>query len=735
IVSLAFEHTVDILTERLSRLYRTAKSHRFVRRDGTRVPKMVNLDMEEYRDLEITDEAFRRTLDRAEFRDYSAGIALQAYLPDAYSHVRVARFTLAEEDDVRTAAAIAREDPDGWRSKSWEERHRVLSRVARELRLVRGDLIGAAAANTGKVFTEADVEVSEAVDFAEYYPHTVKTFTGLENLECRGKGSAVVVSPWNFPIAIPCGGIVASLASGNCVVFKPSSEAVLVAWLLCRCFWEAGVSKNALQFLPCSGATTGRILSSHPDIDFVILTGSTDTGLDILKRTPDILLAAETGGKNATIVTSLADRDQAISNAVYSAFGNCGQKCSATSLLILEKEIYESAEFREQLVDAARSFRVGSAWDFENKMGPLIHPPTDDLERALTRLEPGESWALKPRNLGDNPYMWSAGVKWDVQPESYTHMTEFFGPVLGVMCARDLDHAIDLANRTGYGLTSGLESLDEGEQQRWKAGLKAGNLYINRGTTGAITQRQPFGGMGKSALGPGMKAGGPNYVSQFMRFEESGFPSVTSVRNEHSLLRLAQRWKLKSEWGRFAEFKADIDRTIRAVKSYLYHAEREFLVEKDTAHLRGQDNVHRYLPIGTMVVRVHQDDDLFDVSARIAAARTAGCRLRISIPPGLKNAATDFLEYREGKALANGTEIEYQTDSELVASIPHIQGIRYAAPDRVPDEVFRASAHSGFYISREKVMMEGRIELLQYFQNQTVSHSYHRYGNLGERSI
>lgn len=211
--------------------------------------------------------------------------------------------------------------------------------MAAELKKTRGDLIGAAAC-TGKIFTESDPEVSEAVDFAEYYPYSAAVFDGIENITCAGKGVGLVISPWNFPVAIPCGGIVSSLAAGNTVIFKPSSEAVLPAWILAECFWKAGVSKNALQFLPCSGSGAGAGLVNHPDIDFIILTGGTETGLKILKQRPGIYLAAETGGKNATIVTAMSDRDQAIKNVLHSAFSNSGQKCSATSLLILEKEVW-----------------------------------------------------------------------------------------------------------------------------------------------------------------------------------------------------------------------------------------------------------------------------------------------------------------------------------------------------------------------------------------------------------
>jgi RHH-type proline utilization regulon transcriptional repressor/proline dehydrogenase/delta 1-pyrroline-5-carboxylate dehydrogenase len=1010
IQSLAFEHTVTVLTDRLSRLYAAAKDHLYVQSDGNAVPKFVNLDMEEYRDLEITAAAFTRTLDQDEFKNHSAGIALQAYLPDSFDlqkkltawararvenggnpikirivkganmemeqqeaalhnwplapydnklevdasykrmidvgmvpenikavrlgiashnlfelayahqlarhyhvtdgfsfemlkgmadHVRraiqeisgdvvvyapvatkeqfinaigylvrrldentaqenflrysfdltpgstsweflkkqfiasyhykdnagqspnriqnrkqetfsypkgtfhenefsnepdtdwtlsanrnwaesirnkwkkspedppikiplvvggkqvyadrpvkscwdhsqfpkqicIATYSEAVDDDIQQALNIARADPDGWRRKRIQDRHEILSRVSRELRKARADLVGAAAAETGKIFTETDAEVSEAVDFAEYYPFSAKIFTGLANITCRGKGVGLVISPWNFPVAIPSGGITASLAAGNTVIFKPSSAAVLTAWILCQVFWKAGVSKNVLQFLPSSGSTKGATLTTHPDVDFIILTGGTHTGMTILKRRPGVYLAAETGGKNATIVTAMSDRSQAIKHILHSAFSHCGQKCSATALLILEKEVYQDTNFKKQLVDAARSYPMGPIWNFENKMGPLIRPPDKDLKRGLIQLEPGETWALKPENIGDNPFLWTPGIKWDVQPGSYTHTTEFFGPVLGVMQARNLDHAIAMVNQTGYGLTSGLESLDPREQNYWKDRISAGNLYINRGTTGAVVLRQPFGGMGKSALGAGIKAGGPNYVSQFMNFEETDFPPVNAIQNDHILLRLCNEWQQKLNWGQLSEFKTNLTKTIRAVKSYLYHWEQEFSREKDYFHLRGQDNIVRYLPVGTVVVRIHYRDTLFDVLARVAAVKISGCTLRVSLTKGLKNPVTEFLEDKPGRRFLGESIMEEASDHDLIAIMPQVHRIRYAAPDRVPDAVFQAAAQTGFYIARTPVLMQGRIEMVQYVKEQSICNNYHRYGNLGERVL
>ncbi|MCF8062689.1 MAG: bifunctional proline dehydrogenase/L-glutamate gamma-semialdehyde dehydrogenase [Deltaproteobacteria bacterium] len=1006
---LAFEHTLEILTERLTELYRAAQSQRFTRSDGTEVPKIVNLDMEEYRDLELTVEAFRRSLDQEEFKDYPGGIVLQAYLPDSFAqqkaltewarrrvaaggspiklrivkganmemelvesavynwplatydnkldvdanykrmvrfgmdpdniravhlgigshnlfelayacalgrqlgvtgyfyfemlegmadHVRralhetagdvllyapvasreefinaiaylvrrldentaeenflryapslqpgsgtwnflkeqfiasyagmdragtaphrtqdrrsesfpatvgtfhekefnnepdtdwclpgnrawaeeirdrwykspgdpvleiplvvggdevytgrdtrdcldtnrlpdevlVARSAMGTEEDVDRAVAAAAEDPDGWRHLTVDERHRALSRVAVELRRARGDLIGVAAAATGKVFGESDVEVSEAIDFVEYYPFSARTFHGIETVACRGKGVAAVISPWNFPIAIPCGGVAASLAAGNTVILKPATDAVAVAWVLCRSFWRAGISKNVLQLLPCPGGSAGSRLATHPDVDCVILTGGTETGMRILQEKPGVHLSAETGGKNATIVTSMSDRDQAVKNIIYSAFGNCGQKCSATSLLILEPELYEDEKFRRHLVDAAESFGTGSAWAFENRMGPLIRPPQGDLLRGLTELEPGETWALKPRNIEGNPYLWTPGIKWGVQPGGYTHMTEFFGPVLGVMRAEDLEEAIRLVNQTGYGLTSGIESLDVREQEQWKAGIRCGNLYVNRGTTGAVTLRQPFGGMGKSALGPAVKAGSPNYVAQLMQFEETAGPVVNAIDAEHRLLRLVLEWRRKLIWRLVPEeHREEIEKTVRAVKSYLYRYEQEFSRGKDYFHLRGQDNVLRFLPLGAVAVRLHPEDGLFEVLARVAAAGICGNEVVLSIPPGVENRVTAFVFGEEGRRFLRDVQVVRQSDHELIRAIPQLARIRYAAPERVPHDVLAAAAEKGFYIAREPVLMEGRIELIHYVQNQAVCDMYHRYGNLGDR--
>lgn len=656
-----------------------------------------------------------------------------------------ARCRQASVDDLRRAVESARDDRGGWRRRSVSERRAILRQVAAELRRRRGELIGAALIDGGKLVTESDPEVSEAVDFVEFYSRcAVDCDSRFPQLEVAPRGVVAVVSPWNFPIAIPCGGVAAALAAGNNVLLKPASDCALPAWLLCQAFWEAGVPRDALQFVPCPGRTAASLVANE-HVDTVILTGGTSTALAMLAGRPSMRLLAETGGKNATIVTALADRDQAIKNVLHSAFGHSGQKCSATSLLILEDEVYHDAGFRETLCDAVESLRVGSAWELETRVGPLIRPPSGVLEQGLKELEHGESWAVLPRMIDDNPHLWSPGVKWGVAPGSFTHLTEFFGPLLGVMRARNLAEAIGMVNQTGYGLTSGLESLDDREQQQWLEGIRAGNLYVNRGTTGAIVLRQPFGGMGKSSFGPGMKAGGPNYVPQLLRFTERdshstersllsdpGTLSETQLSDSqldgllHDMLTLAEAQNDTP--------RDELLRTAAALVSYDRAMREEFSQRHDHFRLPGQDNFRRYVPVDSLRVRVSWEDSWYEILARAAAARAAGCRVTVSTHPEWESDAVRLLDELTD---AWGAAIEFveETDEELAEVIRErrTDRVRYAAPARTPECVLRAVAESGVFVASAPVLAEGRLELLWYLQEQSISDNYHRYGNLGLR--
>ena len=638
----------------------------------------------------------------------------------------VGKYRQANEADVIRAVEIAAADPAGWRNLSPAARSEILGHVAQELRIARGDLMGAALADGGKTLPESDPEVSEAIDFLEFYRASAQWWQERPTLKAKGKGVVVVVSPSNFPVAIPCGGVAAALAAGNTVILKPASDTVLVAWEFCKCFWRAGVSKQALQFVPCSGGKEGRKLINHPKVSAVILTGGTETALTMLNDNPSLNLFAETGGKDATIVTAVSDRDQAIKHILHSAFSHAGQKCSATSLLLLQREVYDDPVFRQGLCEAVASMKVGSAWELDTKMGPLIRPPNGDLETALKVLEPGEEWALMPRPAGDNPNLWTPGIKYGVRPGSFTHLTEFFGPVLAVMRFSTLSEAVTLVNQTGFGLTSGLESLDEREWAYWKQHIHAGNLYINRVTTGAIVLRQPFGGMGKSVFGAGMKAGGPNYVAQLMDFTDVAVVEKSKKPAHQELTALC--------WGLLAQKDPAAERIITAIVSCETAWREEFGREYDHFLLVGQDNVRRYLPFAKVRVRLHADDTAFEVFTRACAAHLAGCKVTVSVPPDAPPSAVLLEQLTQD--WADGIEFIRETDGQLVTSLQlgQTDRVRYAAPDRVPLTVLRAGAEAGGCVISTPVSGEGRLEMLWYLREQSISTDYHRYGNLGVRA-
>src|SRR5690606_23272480 len=305
---------------------------------------------------------------------------------------------------------------------------------------------------------------------------------------------SVVAPPWNFPVSIPAGGVLASLAAGSAVVLKPAPQARRCGAVLAEALWEAGVPRELLHLVDLDEDALGQRLVTAPQVERVVLTGAYETAALFRSWRPELPLLAETSGKNAIVITGSADFDLAVKDLVASAFGNAGQKCSAASLAILVGSVGDSERFRRQLMDAVKSLAVGYPQDPSVTVGPLVEPVRGKLARALTQLDDDERWLVKPRQLDASDRLWSAGARDGVEPGSAFHRTEYFGPVLGIMRAKDLDEALALQNAVPYGLTAGIHSLDADEVGYWLDRVQAGNLYVNRPITGAIVRRQPFGG-------------------------------------------------------------------------------------------------------------------------------------------------------------------------------------------------------------------------------------------------
>jgi RHH-type transcriptional regulator, proline utilization regulon repressor / proline dehydrogenase / delta 1-pyrroline-5-carboxylate dehydrogenase len=629
-------------------------------------------------------------------------------------------YTLANSENLEMALNTAQHAKNLWSNTSPETRASFMMEIAYQLRIHRADLIGAMIADTGKTVPEADVEVSEAIDFAEYYGRNLLEFVSMQDLQWKPKGVVLVVPPWNFPCSIPAGGILAAIAAGNVVIFKPAPEAVLVGWKLSEIIWKAGISKEVMQFINCEDEPEGSKIIRDVRINSIVLTGATETAKHFLKLRPGIDLFAETGGKNAIIVSALADRDLAIRDIIQSGFGHAGQKCSACSLVILEAEVYDDLHFRKQLRDAAASLKVGLAWELSTRLNPLIRIPSPTLMRGLTSLDEGEEWLLEPSQDPSNANLWSPGIKIGVQRGSFSHQTELFGPVLSVMRADNLDMAILLANDTPYGLTSGLHSLDEREQDIWMSRIEAGNCYINRGITGAIVQRQPFGGCKESSFGMGLKAGGPNYLIQLMHSEQVELPNLLEPLSEElsDLNIIVEPYlnnpKNKELW-------------TASIGSYAYFWNHYFCQDHDPTRLLGQDNILRYVTHDKLVLRLQKGNEPLDLCRVVAGAIVCGAYLEISYDVDENE---DLIKKLNFDGLIH---IDNETEAEFIARIENEEIHRIRILSEPSQELLQAFANASCNIIKRPVMANGRVELLCYLREVIFSIDYHRYGYLGIR--
>jgi RHH-type transcriptional regulator, proline utilization regulon repressor / proline dehydrogenase / delta 1-pyrroline-5-carboxylate dehydrogenase len=582
---------------------------------------------------------------------------------------------------VEAVVSTALRGSGRWGSMTRGERRRLLARAAEVMCASRGRTLAVMALESGKTVREGDPEVSEAIDHARWASTCTHMLDELDGagLSCEPVGVVVVAGPWNFPYAIPANGVLSALAAGNVVILKPAPEAVATGLELVRQLHLAGIPPDALQLVRCPDDDVGRHLVTHPQVGTVVLTGAYETASMFHEWKPSLRLLAETSGKNALVMTASADLDLALADLVRSAFGHAGQKCSAASLAIVEADLYDQERFRRRLADAVTSLRVGPATDPETMVGPLIHPPSGSLRRALEELDPGESWLVEPLRLDGTGHLWRPGVKMGVQPGSWFHRTECFGPVLGVMRADDLNHALELQNSSLYGLTGGLHSLDPDEIDQWLNGVQVGNAYVNRHTTGAIVRRQPFGGWKRSSVGPTVKAGGPDY-----------------------LLRLVH-----------PRAAASLPDGETATASYRHWWNERYSVSCDLTGLRAESNVLRYLPLHKVVVRTAPTTEEAEIGLLRRAASVVGVPLDVSAPLGSTLPGT-IIEEEEALArriASGGTE-------------------RLRVIGAVGDELARACHRHDVAIDDTPVTGHGRVELPCWVREQAISRTLHRHGRI-----
>ncbi|KDA06889.1 1-pyrroline-5-carboxylate dehydrogenase [Microbacterium sp. CH12i] len=628
----------------------------------------------------------------------------------------------------------------GWGSRPAAERAEVLLRAAAALESRRAELIEVAASETGKVLAEGDVEVSEAVDFARYYGAKARELDAVAGASFEPARVTVVTPPWNFPIAIPAGGVLAALAAGSGVIFKPAPQARRCAAVVAEALWEAGIPRDVLALVDIEEGELGQQLIAHDAVDRVILTGAWETAALFRSWRPDLPLLAETSGKNAIVITPSADLDLAVADLVKSAFGHAGQKCSAASLAILVGPVGRSKRFARQLADAVRSLHIGWPSDPLAEVGPVIEKPQGKLAWALTELEGEEQWLIKPALVegDDTGRLWRPGIRVGVQPGSRFHLEEFFGPVLGIMHAPTLGRAIELQNAVAYGLTAGLHTQNPDDLAPWLDRVQAGNLYVNRGITGAIVQRQPFGGWKRSSVGPGTKAGGPNYLIGLGTWRSRNGGQASSTLH---LRGLDSRITALIESAQSSLDFESFEWLRRSALSDAVAWDREFGQVRDVSQLGVERNLFRYRPVPVMI-RATGDAAWHELLRVVVAALRAGAGFFLSTPVGLPAEVRRALSELDVSVAVESDEewIDRMARADDPADILNLtvakraQRVRLVGTRAAVAAVHRSLAEAvdgdpDLAVYDGEVTSAGRIELLPFVHEQAISITAHRFGN------
>ena len=445
----------------------------------------------------------------------------------------VSRSGVAGPGEADRALTSARQSFDSWSSTPARRRAEILVKVAAIFRRNRFELAAIQGFECGKPWAEADGDIAEAIDFCEFYAREMIRLASPDHRDVPGetnaierisRGVVVVIPPWNFPLAIPTGMTAAALLAGNTVILKPAEQSPVMAYRLFEAFREAGLPPGVLQFLPGKGEEVGQALVDDSRVDVIAFTGSKQVGLEINRRSAEVhagqqhvkRVIAEMGGKNALIIDNDADLDEAVVGVLHSAFGYSGQKCSACSRVIVLDGVYDI--FVSRLAEAAKTLVIGTPQDPETVICPLID--ADALERVerysrIASIEGRVIFQGDATAFADHGHYAAPLIVAEVAPDARIAQEEIFGPILAILRANDLEDAIQIAEATPYALTAGLYSRSPANIERVKRRLRVGNIYINRPITGALVDRQPFGGFKLSGIG-GAKAGGTEYLNEFL---------------------------------------------------------------------------------------------------------------------------------------------------------------------------------------------------------------------------
>jgi RHH-type proline utilization regulon transcriptional repressor/proline dehydrogenase/delta 1-pyrroline-5-carboxylate dehydrogenase len=646
---------------------------------------------------------------------------------------RIGEVAIPTRKDIDDMADKAKNDElsKGWATLEQEKVFGIMAKVKAILNQRRGELIGLLASECGKSVVSAEAEICELIDFIGVYAIGAKQTEGYDNVEALNDPKLVgVISPFNFPLAILGGGIVAALMAGNSVIAKPSPKARLIASVLVDIFHAADVPKSVLQLCCAEDEDVPHFVK---DLDQCIMTGGTEVALKIRKMNPDMEFFAETGGKNIMYISEFADKEAAIKKVANMSFN--GQVCSAPTIIAVPRKLYKDKQFLAQLADAFSSMKVGSPLDPSTKIGPLISNMNQRLLSAYSRPNK-KGWLVEPKKIDGRDDMISPGLYIGIPRSEAPKLPETFGPIVDIVCVENVDDYIALVRETGYGLTAGIQTLNPEEIQKFRDKIHAGVLYINEKMTGAEAGRNGYGGFALSRVGKGRQAGWFNYPKNFKRFKNVK-PEKAAVKEWYEprqgdnpkFAQLLQVWggivghndKIEAE-AHLSE--ADITSLDHVLNNYILKFRDYFGVDEECPDkVLGKRIVHRFKPLGSACIIVDAEVEFNSVMLSMAASYLAG----------------------------NTTEIYFRNDSlpepqkRMIALVAHKLGIKIV-PGIENDKKYTmmrvlnkadgdalsrhyASAKMHIQVESGESLYEPELEIARYMQEQSEVHAYHRYGD------
>lgn len=617
-----------------------------------------------------------------------------------------------------------------WSQTSGWERAAQLEQIAKAIEANRARLIEVAMSETALTFHELDADVSRCVDFANYYAHLARQLDRMHGAAFEPVRVTLVIPGWIPPLSSVANGVLSVLAAGSAAILVPAPRSERTAAILARVLWATDLPGDLVQLAAndqhrLSEDQFSRDLIVDTRIERVLMQGQYETAAHFMEWRADLPLLGASGGKSSAIVTPAADYDQAARDIADSVMACGGQHPLRPSVVLLVGAAARSERFTEQLADALASKRVGYPVDPVVDAGPLVSRADRKALEQLTALAEGERWLLQPRSADDTGRLWTAGIRVGVERDSAAVMSDAKVPVVNLIAVRSLDEAIELQNELDYGLGAGLFSLDRSEIAQWVQGVAAGNLYVNRDMLGMRVQQQPVGGWNRSMIGTKLKSGGPNTLLHLGRWradehEQSHTLHLRGLEDRIARLIEALQGSLK-----FDEF----ERVRRTALSCQIAWNETFGEVTDVSNLRVQRNLFRYRP-AQCLIRFSRDGRADELGQVLVAALAARAPIIIStaweLPAGM---ARELANQDASIRVESDEEFLHRMRTEGLHEVPRLRllgGSRSALMSALRNAVDIA-------VFSDDVTLAGRVEMLPFLREQTISITAHRFGEIDER--